>query len=69
MTMISIRLNGDNHSLKAGTYVAQLIEQLGLTGRRIAVEVNEEIVPRSQLAQTLLSDGDQVEVVHAIGGG
>lgn len=69
MTMISIRLNGDDHTLEAGTHVAQLIEKLGLTGRRIAVEVNEEIVPRSQLAQTLLSDGDQVEVVHAIGGG
>ncbi|NOG32591.1 sulfur carrier protein ThiS [Halomonas sp. TBZ9] len=67
--MIHIRLNGDPHPLEAGTHLVQLIEQLGLTGRRIAVEINEEIVPKSQHAQTPLAEGDQVEVVHAIGGG
>ena len=69
MTMIHICLNGDPHPLEAGTHLDQLIEQLGLTGRRIAVEINEEIVPKSQHAQTPLAEGDQVEVVHAIGGG
>lgn len=66
---IQIRLNGDPHTLTAGHTVADLVEQLGLSGRRIAVEINEEIIPRSQHADTRLIDGDQVEVVHAIGGG
>ncbi|MEA2120206.1 sulfur carrier protein ThiS [Halovibrio sp. HP20-50] len=64
-----IRLNGEPHTLSAGHTVADLVEQLGLSGRRIAVEINEEIVPRSQHADTRLIDGDHVEVVHAIGGG
>ncbi|TVP52756.1 MAG: sulfur carrier protein ThiS [Halomonas sp.] len=66
---IHIRLNGEPHTLTADLTAADLVEQLGLSGRRIAVEINEEIVPRSQLAATPLVDGDQVEVVHAIGGG
>jgi sulfur carrier protein len=49
--------------------VADLIDQLSLTGKRLAVEVNEDIVPRSQHAERRLNDGDRVEVVHAIGGG
>lgn len=66
---IQIRLNGEPHSLSSGLTAADLIAQLGLSGRRIAVEINEEIVPRSQHADTHLADGDHVEVVHAIGGG
>ncbi|MGO2241659.1 MAG: sulfur carrier protein ThiS [Halomonas sp.] len=66
---IQIELNGEPHTLAAGLTAADLIEQLGLSGRRIAVEINEEIVPRSQHATTCLADGDHVEVVHAIGGG
>lgn len=66
---IQIRLNGEPHTLATGLTAADLVEQLGLTGRRIAVEINEEIVPRSQLAATALAENDQVEVVHAIGGG
>lgn len=49
--------------------VAALLARLELTGRRVAVELNLDIVPRSQHDSTLLNDGDQVEVVHAIGGG
>ena len=64
-----IQLNGEPYTLDAELTAADLIEQLGLTGRRVAVEINEEIVPRSQLATTLLNQDDQVEVVHAIGGG
>ncbi|KPQ21819.1 MULTISPECIES: sulfur carrier protein ThiS [unclassified Halomonas] len=67
--LIQLTLNGDPHSLLAGATAADLVEQLGLSGRRIAVEINEEIVPKSQLADTRLADGDQIEVVHAIGGG
>ncbi|MDQ7731854.1 sulfur carrier protein ThiS [Halomonas sp. SpR1] len=66
---IQIRLNGEPHTLSPGLTAADLVEQLSLSGRRIAVEINEEIVPRSQHADTRLVDGDHVEVVHAIGGG
>ncbi|GHE21028.1 sulfur carrier protein ThiS [Halomonas urumqiensis] len=64
-----ITLNGEAHTLAPDLTIAQLVESLGLTGRRIAVEVNEEIVPRSEHAATPLGEGDRVEVVHAIGGG
>jgi sulfur carrier protein len=69
MTTHAIQLNGEPHALAPNTHAADLIEQLGLGGRRIAVEINEEIVPRSQLAETRLANGDKVEIVHAIGGG
>lgn len=45
------------------------IDALGLGGRRIAVELNEDILPRSQHGETRLADGDRIEIVHAIGGG
>ncbi|WP_280571023.1 sulfur carrier protein ThiS [Chromohalobacter sp. 296-RDG] len=64
-----IQLNGDQRELASRLTISELIEQLALTGRRIAVEVNEEIVPRSQHAEIRLSPGDRVEIVHAIGGG
>ncbi|MCK0715006.1 sulfur carrier protein ThiS [Chromohalobacter sarecensis] len=64
-----IQLNGDQRELASPLTISELIDQLALTGRRIAVEVNEEIVPRSQHAETRLSPGDRVEIVHAIGGG
>lgn len=66
---MQIQLNGEARTLDAEASVAQLVESLGLAGRRIAVEVNEEIVPRSVHGETRLSDGDRVEIVHAIGGG
>ena len=55
--------------LPNGATIAALIEQLALAGKRVAVEVNEDIVPRSQHPDFSLSEGDRVEVVHAIGGG
>jgi sulfur carrier protein len=64
-----IQLNGETFELPDGESVAGLIERLDLAGRRVAVELNLDIVPRSQHASTALRDGDQVEVVHAIGGG
>ena len=72
-TMVAVRmriqLNGEPYELPAGESVAALLTRLELTGRRVAVELNLDIVPRSQHDSTLLNDGDQVEVVHAIGGG
>ncbi|AOE82788.1 sulfur carrier protein ThiS [Pseudomonas sp. TCU-HL1] len=64
-----IQLNGESFELPDGQTVADLISRLDLTGRRLAVELNLDIVPRSQHAATALSEGDRVEVVHAIGGG
>lgn len=64
-----IQMNGEPFELADGQTVAELIAQLDLTGRRVAVELNLDIVPRSQHASTVLVDGDRVEVVHAIGGG
>ncbi|HAQ86862.1 MAG: sulfur carrier protein ThiS [Pseudomonas sp.] len=64
-----IQLNGERFELPDGQSVADLLQRLELTGRRLAVELNREIVPRSQHAATTLVEGDQIEVVHAIGGG
>ncbi|MCA3132496.1 MAG: sulfur carrier protein ThiS [Rhodocyclaceae bacterium] len=67
--MISITLNGSSHPLSAPVSVGVLLEQLGHAGRRVAVERNGEIVPRSRHPDTLLQDGDVVEIVVAVGGG
>jgi sulfur carrier protein len=64
-----IQLNGERYELPDGQSVADLLQRLELTGRRLAVELNRDIVPRSQHAATLLVENDNVEVVHAIGGG
>lgn len=64
-----IQLNGETLELPEGASVADLIARLELTGRRVAVERNLDIVPRSQYGSTVLADGDRLEVVHAIGGG
>ncbi|SFU93260.1 sulfur carrier protein ThiS [Halomonas korlensis] len=66
---MQILLNGETRALESDATVAELVESLGLAGRRIAVEVNEEIVPKSEHGGTRLTEGDRVEVVHAIGGG
>jgi len=64
-----IQLNGEPFELPDGATVGALLTRLDLAGRRIAVELNLDIVPRSQHDTTALTEGDQVEVVHAIGGG
>ncbi|MNF51785.1 Sulfur carrier protein ThiS [compost metagenome] len=64
-----IQLNGESFELPDGQTVADLIARLDLAGRRVAVELNLDIVPRSLHAATALCEGDRVEVVHAIGGG
>lgn len=66
---MQIQLNGEPYELPAGESVADLLVRLDLTGRRLAVELNRDIVPRSAHATTELTEGDHVEVVHAIGGG
>ena len=66
---MKVFVNGEARELVEGTTVATLVAALDLAGRRIAVEVNEDIVPKGLHAQTLLHDNDRVEIVHAIGGG
>lgn len=66
---MQIQVNGGMRVLPAGATIATLIEHMALAGKRLAVEINEDIVPRSQHAEFTLSEGDIVEVVHAIGGG
>jgi len=66
---MKITLNGENRSLDRPMTVSELLLELGATGKRVAVEVNQEIVPRSEHSQFQLKNDDRVEVVQAIGGG
>jgi sulfur carrier protein len=67
-TMV-VRVNGQDQTVPASTNVTELIAMLGATGKRIAVERNGEIVPRSEHGVTRLAEGDQLEIVFAVGGG
>ncbi len=67
--MLELKINGENRQFPDPLTVAGLIEQLGYAGKRIAVERNGEIVPKSQHAATPLASGDQLEIVVAVGGG
>jgi len=62
-------LNGREQDIASDATLADLIAQAGLAGKRVAIELNREIVPRSDYAARALSANDRVEVVHAIGGG
>lgn len=66
---IQITVNGETRSVPAGQPLQRLIAALNLTDRRIAVEVNEQLVPRSEFPTRAIAPGDRVEIVHAIGGG
>lgn len=67
--MLELKINGESRQFSDALTVAELINQLGYAGKRIAVERNGEIVPRSQHATTALATGDQLEIVVAVGGG
>ncbi|MFA5941297.1 MAG: sulfur carrier protein ThiS [Sinimarinibacterium sp.] len=66
---MQITVNGESRRLDRPTTIAELLAALQLGERRVAVERNGEIVPRSRHASTPLADGDELLVVHAIGGG
>ena len=66
---ISIRVNGEHRRVNAGISFAELASELGLEPTRVAVERNLEIVPRSTLADVLVCDGDEIEIVTFVGGG
>jgi thiamine biosynthesis protein ThiS len=64
-----LTLNGEERAFEALAHVADLVAALGLDPRKVAVERNLEIVPRSTYGATALTDGDRIEIVHFIGGG
>lgn len=67
--MIQLSVNGQVQRVEPGANVALLLEALELSRKRVAVEKNGEIVPRSQYSSTELTDGDALEIVVAVGGG
>lgn len=69
MDSISIVVNGEPRAVAPGLTVAGLLDELGLGGRRVAVERNRAVVPRARHADTALADGDRVELVAFVGGG
>lgn len=66
---IAITVNGERREVAAGESLAALLRAIGLDTRKVAVERNEEIVPRSTYPEVTLAAGDQLEIVHFIGGG
>ena len=66
---MNILLNGETKQIDNQLLLSQLIEQLGISGKRLAVEINKEIIPKSEHAKYVINEGDRIEIVHAIGGG
>lgn len=66
---MQLTVNGETRSLEGAQNVAALVAALGLDPRKVAVERNLEIVPKSAYGATALADGDRIEIVHFIGGG
>ncbi|MDO8289399.1 MAG: sulfur carrier protein ThiS [Parvibaculum sp.] len=66
---MQLTVNGESHTLPAPISLLGLIEHFGLEPRKVAIERNLEIVPRSVYAETQLGEGDRLEIVHFVGGG
>ncbi|OEY67902.1 sulfur carrier protein ThiS [Marinobacter sp. X15-166B] len=66
---MQVVVNGETMTLARHTRLTELLASLQLAGQRLAVEINEDIIPRSRHGETRLEAGDRIEVVHAIGGG
>jgi thiamine biosynthesis protein ThiS len=67
--MIQIILNGKPHNIKEKTNIISLLETLSLSEKKVAIEINEEVVPRDNYVKKILLAKDRVEIVHFIGGG
>ena len=67
--MPHLTVNGESRATSGAKTVADLVHELGLSGKAVAVEINKKIVPRKNHQSTLLNDGDVVEVVTLVGGG
>ena len=68
MTNTSIVLNGENQSTTCQNLL-ELVQELNLENKRFAVEVNQQIIPKSRLATTPIQPNDHIEIIHAVGGG
>ena len=68
-SVMTLTINGESRGFEGVPDVAALVAALGLDPRKVAVERNLEIVPRSAYGRTPLADGDRIEIVHFIGGG
>ena len=66
---MKVTINGETRELAAESTLLSLLESLDMTRGRVAVEINQEIIPRSQHSEHLLHDGDKIEIIHAVGGG
>jgi sulfur carrier protein len=66
---MQVIINGESHTLNDGILLSTLLNQLEISGKRIAVEINESIVPKSQHSSTVINQDDKIEIIHAIGGG
>ena len=66
---LGVRVNGEHRRLQGGTTIVEMLNELGLDPLRVAVERNLEIVPRSTLAEVIVEDGDDFEIVTFVGGG
>ena len=64
-----LQINGEQKEFENGLSLAQLVERLAMKPDRVAIERNREIVPRAEWAETVLADGDRLEIVHFVGGG
>jgi thiamine biosynthesis protein ThiS len=67
--LLNLTINGEPRAFPPLADLAALVSELGLDGRKVAIERNLEIVPRSAYGKTRLADGDRIEIVHFIGGG
>ncbi|MDH5484265.1 MAG: sulfur carrier protein ThiS [Gammaproteobacteria bacterium] len=66
---MKITLNGEEQELQDDILLGQLLEQMQLAGKRLAVEIDGEIIPKSNHAHFKIENGNRIEIVHAIGGG
>jgi sulfur carrier protein len=69
LSVISITVNGERRQFNAPLNCAELLARLAIAGKRVALERNGEIVPRSRFPEQILADGDTLEIVVAVGGG
>jgi len=68
-TNLRVQVNGEPRDLPQACSVADLLAQLDLIGRRVALALNREVVPRSTYADVMIQDGDRIEILEAVGGG
>ncbi|MGH1537214.1 MAG: sulfur carrier protein ThiS [Gammaproteobacteria bacterium] len=66
---MQIEINGKLKSVSERLTAQQLLQELGIEDKKLALEINQEIVPRSTFSNRVLQSGDKVEIIHAIGGG